>query len=341
MRERLRQPITTDIRILIIARLVCVAAAIIAMFSQVAVSQTLSTPPATEASSNQPSFESICTDPPQDSAKAAMRLVCERGPLEYGQPLPLQTIVIGFVGGFANPQDVKHPEILFAAFLHRHYAPQLHARVFSNHDRKSALHYVLGLLDTNGDGFLSDEEKKSAQIIIYGHSWGASETVAFATTLQHYSVPVLLTVQLDTVSKWGQKPSRIPSNVESAINFFQSEGLLRGRPEIVAADRTRTEIIGNLRFTYLDKPVNCDNYPWLARTFNKPHHEIENDPGVWDQIASLIDSKISRSRHAKNLPPNIDTKNDEGVSRTTSQPGSVNPMSATGQGRGFIADNPF
>ena len=341
MLERLKQPLTTAIRIVIIARLVCVAAAIIAVLSQAGLSETLSTPRARNASEDQLSFESICSIGTQDSAKAALRLVCQKGRVELGEHLPSQTIVIGFVGGFANPQDVKHPEVLFAAFLRGHYASRLHAQVFSNRDRNGALHYVLGLLDTNADGFLSDEEKKSAQIIIYGHSWGASETVTFAKTLQHYSIPVLLTVQLDTVGKWGQQPSRIPSNVESAINFFQSEGFLHGRPEIVAADRTRTEIIGNLRFTYVDKPINCDNYPWLARTFNKPHHEIENDPAVWNQIASLIDSKISRSPEANNRPANIETKNNEGVPPTTSQPGSVNPVPATAQGRRFIADIPF
>jgi hypothetical protein len=47
---------------------------------------------------------------------------------------------------------------------------------------------------------------------------------------------------------------------------------------------------------YRNHPINCDNYPWIARTFNKPHHEIENDPRVWDQLASLIDSELSGAR---------------------------------------------
>jgi hypothetical protein len=295
------------------------------MFSQAALSQTLSTPGAAGNSSDQPSIESICSVPTEDSAKAALQMVCQRGPLENGPSLPSQTIVIGFVGGFANPHDVKHPEVLFAAFLRQHYAPKLHAQVFSNHDGNGALHYVLGLVDTNGDGVLSDEEKRNARIIIYGHSWGASETVTFARKLQDYSIPVLLTAQLDTVSKWGQQPSRIPSNVESAINFFQAEGPLRGRPEIFAADKTRTEIVGNFRFRYVDKPINCDNYPWFARTFNKPHHEIENDPGVWYRIASMIDSKISSTN---NLSPNVAGNNDYVVPPDTSQPKLVNPVPA-------------
>jgi hypothetical protein len=31
---------------------------------------------------------------------------------------------------------------------------------------------------------------------------------------------------------------------------------------------------------------------WFARIFNKPHHEIENDPRVWDHAAMLIDFEI-------------------------------------------------
>jgi hypothetical protein len=35
---------------------------------------------------------------------------------------------------------------------------------------------------------------------------------------------VLLTIQIDIVSKPGQNPILMPRNVEAAINFFQSEG---------------------------------------------------------------------------------------------------------------------
>jgi hypothetical protein len=31
---------------------------------------------------------------------------------------------------------------------------------------------------------------------------------------------------------------------------------------------------------------------------NKPHHEIENDPRVWEQIASMIDNELSKSTAA-------------------------------------------
>jgi hypothetical protein len=107
---------------------------------------------------------------------------------------------------------------------------------------------------------------------------------------------VLLTIQLDSIAKPGQRDSTIPPNVATAVNFYQPGGILHGRSQILAADPTRTEIIGNFEMTYRNHPINCDNYPWIARTFNKPHHEIENDPRIWDQLASLIDSELSGAR---------------------------------------------
>ena len=187
---------------------------------------------------------------------------------------------------------MKHPEVLFAAYLREHYSPALHAQVFSNHDEQGALDYVTRLLDQDHDGLLSDEERRSARIIIYGHSWGASQTAEFARDLDRRGIPVLLTVQLDIITKPGQKPTVIPANVASAINFYQSQGPLQGRTKIVASDPARTTIIGNFKMAYSDAPVNCGNYPWFVRTFNKPHHEIENDAHLWDKVASLMDAEV-------------------------------------------------
>jgi pimeloyl-ACP methyl ester carboxylesterase len=241
--------------------------------------------------------ESVCNDGTRDAAvRAALRLVCTKAPTVREQPSSAQTIVIGFVGGFASPDDLNHPEVSFAAYLRERYTTGIHAEVFSNHNEKDAVLYVQRLLDTNHDGSLSGEEKKSARIIVYGHSWGASEAAAFAGRLGREAIPVLLTIQVDIISKFRQKPFRIPPNVESAINFYQSDGFLQGRPEIVASDAARTDILGNFRLTYSHRHLNCNNYPWFARTFNKPHHEIENDPNVWDKIASLIDARVFARR---------------------------------------------
>ena len=76
---------------------------------------------------------------------------------------------------------------------------------------------------------------------------------------------MLLTVQMDSVTKVWQSDSRIPANVARAINFYQAEGWLHGRSTIPAVDSDQTKILGNFRMTYKDHDINCDNYPWLVR----------------------------------------------------------------------------
>ncbi len=284
-----------------------------AMFGHaVASPQALSIENNQKASIAQSSFESVCHEASADSAAlAALRLVCQHKSITHGASAYGAPIVIGFVGGFARADDLNHPEVLFAAYLREHYSPALHAQVFSNHDEQGALEYVTRLLDLDHDGLLSDQERRNARIIIYGHSWGASQTSEFARELNRRGIPVQLTVQLDIITKPGQKSTVIPANVASAINFYQSEGPLQGRTKIVASDPARTAIIGNFQMAYSDVPVNCDNYPWFVRTFNKPHHEIENDALLWDKVASLIDAKVVGNDHSRKGPTDIGTANGQ------------------------------
>jgi hypothetical protein len=205
-----------------------------------------------------------------------------------------KVIIVGFVGGFVSQDDAKHPEVQFAAYL-RHRYPLIEAVVFGNHHGRKALHEVVRMLDSNGDGILTPNEKRESTIIIYGHSWGASETVTFAHSLGQMGIPVALTIQIDTIAKPGSKGVIIPANVTNAINFYQSEGPLHGLPEIVAADPKQTTILGNILMTYEDRPIDCSNYSWYVRVFNRPHHEIENDFRVWDKATSLIDSNLSET----------------------------------------------
>jgi hypothetical protein len=242
---------------------------------------------------------SVCQNSNADqSVQAALRLVCLRERLGAEDITLRNVIVIGFVGGFVRHDDVRHPEVRFAGLLRERYPSVVHAEVFSNHDGKNALRRVLQLLDANRDGLLTADEKEQASIIIYGHSWGGSQTVTLARQLGRQGVPVSLTIQVDSVHKPGHDDAVIPPNVRNAINFYQTKGLIHGRSSIRAVDRSRTNIIGNVQTTYQDRRINCDNYPWIARHLNKPHHEIENDPLVWEQIASMIDTELSKRKAA-------------------------------------------
>lgn len=207
-------------------------------------------------------------------------------------PKASPVIVIGFVGGFVKHDNAVHNEVQLAARLRQDYPSGVQVEVFENHQREKAHEQILRLLDMDKDGTLSSEEKQQARIIIYGHSWGASETVALARELGKDGIPVLLTIQVDSISKTHEDDMMIPANVSQAANFYQPDGLLRGRPEIRPADAARTQIIGNFRFDYKVLPVSCPLYPWFDRLFMKSHVEIECDPRVWNQIESLIRAKL-------------------------------------------------
>jgi len=97
---------------------------------------------------------------------------------------------------------------------------------------KRRLDWLLRQIDVDGDGVLTGAEKEQATIIIYGHSWGGSQAVTLARQLDRRGTRVRLTIQVDSVPKLWQSGSRIQADVDRAINFYQSEGLLlHGDPQ--------------------------------------------------------------------------------------------------------------
>ncbi len=210
-----------------------------------------------------------------------------------GIPSTSPVIVIGFVGGFVRHDDRVHTEVQLVQRLREEYPSSAFVETFENHRGKEAHQAVLHFLDANSDGKLSREEKQNARIIIFGHSWGASETVELARQLEKDGIPVVLTIQVDSVSKIGENDAVIPANVAQAANFYQLDGMLHGQPQIRAANPARTRILGNFRSDYKARPLSCGQYPWWDRLFMKPHIQIECDPAVWSQVESLIRSNLS------------------------------------------------
>ena len=202
-------------------------------------------------------------------------------------------MVIGFLGGFVKPDRLVHSTTQVAAHLREQYPPEVYVQAFENHRRDDAYREIVRRLDQDHDGTLSTAEKQAARIVIYGHSWGASETVALARKLGRENIPVLLTIQVDSISKIGENDSVIPGNVEEAVNFYQPHGFFHGQRAIRAADPARTRIVGNVRIDYKDNPITCPQYPWFDHVFMRSHTEIECDPKVWTQVESLIHLKLS------------------------------------------------
>jgi hypothetical protein len=217
---------------------------------------------------------------------------CHATPPDATPSATSPTIVIGFLGGHVKKNNAIHSEVQVAIRLLATHPANVYAEVFENSQGPTALRQIFHLLDANHDGTLTPAEKQQAQIILYGHSWGASETITIARQLQVQGIPVLLAILVDRVKKIGAGDDRIPANVAQAVNFYQLNGLLHGAPTIRAANPDTTQILGNYKFDYATNHIACEQYPWYARAFMKPHIEIENDPSVWNQVEQLIRAKL-------------------------------------------------
>ena len=164
----------------------------------------------------------------------------------------------------------------------------MQVQVFRNRQRTTAHQAVVAWFNE-----VADQAGPEPRVILFGHSWGASAVVYLARELEQDSIPVALTIQVDSVRKHGQDDSVIPANVAEAINFYQSKGLIHGRPQITAADPARTTVLGNFQSRYEKEPAECHAYPWYNRLLFKGHTSIECDPHVWSQVDRLIETRLA------------------------------------------------
>jgi hypothetical protein len=175
-------------------------------------------------------------------------------------PIPAgDTLVLGFLGGWERWDD-DHRSVRKLALRLRE-VPGVHAESIANHRLGTAEKLIRRALDTNGNGKLEAAEKSQARVILYGQSMGGGAVVKMARKLKGWGVPVMLTAQVDS---WGVRDSRIPDNVLSAVNYYQTERLtIRGQREIHAMDPARTRVIGNFRMQCLAaamrgwRPIRC------------------------------------------------------------------------------------
>jgi hypothetical protein len=197
-------------------------------------------------------------------------------------------IVIGFLGGYVKRDNPVHAEVQLAARLRKTYATGVDVETYESRHASEAHQKILDDLSGKQYGLPTEEEKRSARIVLYGHSWGAASAIELARQLQKDGIPVLLTVQVDSIAKFRENDTTIPTNVAEAANFYQPNGLLHGDHDIRAADTAHTKIIGNFRYDYGRSPLKCSQYPWWDRYIVKAHTQIECDPVVWDKVDALI-----------------------------------------------------
>jgi hypothetical protein len=213
----------------------------------------------------------------------------------FSTPTPLednQTLILGFLGGRENWDDASRGVRQLAKKIDAMNVSEVHIETLENRKPDLALELIFNSFDRNQDGFLDERERITVRLIMYGHSLGGAAVVKLSHELKDMGIPILLTVQIDSVG-FLYDDHVIPSNVKRAANLYQLDGwLLVGEDEIVPQDPDKTKIIANLKFDYKDKEVDMSGVPWERRLLSVPHSKMDADPEVWSTVEQLILSEI-------------------------------------------------
>ena len=211
-------------------------------------------------------------------------------------PLPLargETLVLGIVGGWERWDAEQRIVRRIALRIRDKHLKGVHVETVENHKLDLARQLIRKAFDFNKDGKLDRSEAADVHLVLFGQSLGGSSVVRLARELEGEQVPVLFTLQIDSV---GKNDSRIPPNVRAAANLYQSSLPVRGQSRIVAEDPARTRIIVNRQYHYRGKDIETPGEPWVRRFFLRGHVTMEYDPEVWDEAERLLLSAISELR---------------------------------------------
>jgi len=203
-----------------------------------------------------------------------------------------QVLVLGFLGGREPWNTPRRNVRKLALKLRAQHPDAVQVETVENKKRHLALELIRRAFDRNQDGQLDAQERAGVRLILYGQSFGGAAVVKLARHLDRMGVPVLLTVQVDSV---GRGDRNIPANVARAANLFQRNGLfIRGEPEIRAEDPSRTAIIGNFEFDYRNRKIDLSEVSWMKKIFRAAHTRMDFDPAVWALVEELIVKEIKR-----------------------------------------------
>jgi hypothetical protein len=206
-------------------------------------------------------------------------------------------LIIGFMGGRESWDNPKRGVRKLALKLRAMHLPAVHVETVENRKRRLAIELIRNAFDRNMDGRLDEQERASVRLILYGQSFGGAAVVKLARQLQQMEVPILLTVQVDSV---GRGDKMIPPNVARAANLFQRNGLIiKGEREIQPQDPSKTTIIGNFEFDYKQKKIDLSEVSWLKRLFRAAHTKMDHDPEVWALVEKIILDAISTRKGVK------------------------------------------
>ena len=217
-----------------------------------------------------------------------------RSDIQAPAPLPVGSVlVVGFLGAWARWDNPNRNVRKLAVRLRETSGMNVFAETAGNRNRTIIRKYIHEALDRDKNGKIDEAEAGSVGIILYGQSFGGAAAVKLARELKRWNVPVLLTVQVDSV---GRGDGVIPSNVKRAVNLYQRDpGPIRGQSSIRAEDASHTQILANLQHTYLLREMDMTDYPRVSRgRMTLSHWKMDNDPMVWAEVEGFIRAEIVR-----------------------------------------------
>jgi hypothetical protein len=163
---------------------------------------------------------------------------------------PCKTIVIGFVGGMRNPEDLTQGVAQIGKRLSDLNYPDLQVKIYRHWYWRRAYREIYQNIDRDRNESLSKEEILLApKIVIYGHSLGGWAVIKLSRKLEQKGIPVELTAQIDSV---GIGDEVVPSNVKAAVNYYQRTArFLRGE-KTIRAENEKTKVLGNFLIKAVD-----------------------------------------------------------------------------------------
>jgi hypothetical protein len=215
----------------------------------------------------------------------------------FNTATPLQKghfLILGFQGGRDSWDDPKPGVARMAEKLRTLNLPYVHVETVENQKRNLAMMLIRNAFDFDGNRYLTEDEGKNVRLIIYGMSFGGAAVVKLARQLEHDNLPILLTVQIDSI---GRNDAEIPSNVKRAANLFQRSGkIIHGEPEIRAQNPSHTRTLGNFEYEYKNSSIDISNVSWIKKIFRVAHTKMDRDPAVWSRVEQLIVEEITLNR---------------------------------------------
>jgi hypothetical protein len=215
---------------------------------------------------------------------------------DFTTKMPLNdghVLIIGFLGGRESWDNQTQGVRKLALKLRAMKLAEIHTETIENKRRHLAIELIRKAFDRNRDGRLDERERASTDLVLYGQSFGGAAVVKLARQLEKMDVPVMLTVQVDSV---GRGDRMIPPNVTRAANLFQRNGfIIKGERDIRAEEPMKTTI-SNHEFDYRKKKIDISGVSWWKKLFRVAHTRMDHDPAVWELVEKIIMEVISTTK---------------------------------------------